>query len=133
MKQPPDPNAGAPRPRHVSSEDAPRPDMDHPPGAPGATTEFDRGTAQASQEARTGTLPGSDDFTPAQRGQQGADVEVRSDGAEGNAKREGDSEERHVPAAGSGNTLGEGMTAGGTEGVERRREWLERVEKEGED
>ncbi|AZG11084.1 hypothetical protein EGT29_26105 [Pigmentiphaga sp. H8] len=93
MKTPPDPNAGAPRPKHVSSEDAQRPDMDHPPGPEGATTEFDQGTAQASTEARTGTLPGSDDFTPAQRGQQGADVEVRSDGAAGNERRGGKDEE----------------------------------------
>jgi len=93
MKTPPDPNAGAPRPKHVSSEDAPRPDMDHPPGPEGATTEFDQGAAQASTEARTGTLPGSDDFTPAQRGQQGADVEVRSDGAAGSERRSGQDEE----------------------------------------
>lgn len=60
MKKTPDPNAGAPRPRHVSAEDAPRPDMDHPPGTPGAATGFDRGRAQASRDARTGTLPGVD-------------------------------------------------------------------------
>jgi len=134
MQRPPDPNAGAPRPEHVSADDAPRPDMNHRPGPPGATTEFDQGRAQASREARTGTLPGADDFTPAQRGQQGADVEVRSDGAAGNERRDGDSEDRDAPTAGSGNTLGDGMTAGGAEGVQRRREWLERVEKdEGED
>ncbi|MDX3906449.1 MAG: hypothetical protein QHC78_12240 [Pigmentiphaga sp.] len=137
MKTPkiPDPNAGAPRPRHVSSEQEPRPDNDHPPGPRGPTTIFDQGTAQASEEARTGTLPGADDYTPAQRGQQGADVEVHSDGAQGNRTRDGGSEERDasVPTAGSGNTLGDGMTAGGREGVERRREWQKRVEGDAED
>ena len=58
----PDPNAKAPRPKHMSDEDEPRPDMDHPPPARhGTATAFDRGTAEADRAARTGTLPGSKD------------------------------------------------------------------------
>lgn len=61
----PDPNAKAPRPAHISSEDEPRPDMDHPP--PNTTsTGFDRATAAADDEARTGQVPGPDDFPATQ-------------------------------------------------------------------
>lgn len=60
----PDPNAKAPRPAHVSSEDEPRPDMDHPPS--GTSTAFDRGTAAADDEARRGQVPGPDDFPATQ-------------------------------------------------------------------
>lgn len=63
----PDPNAKAPRPRHISSEDEPRPDMDHPPAAPsGTSTVFDKGTAAADREARRGQVPGTDDFAATQ-------------------------------------------------------------------
>ncbi|HWL27269.1 MAG TPA: hypothetical protein VNQ97_00035 [Burkholderiaceae bacterium] len=58
----PDPNAKAPRPAHVSSDDERKPDMDHaPPATPGDKAGFDQGTAQADRIARSGTLPGSDD------------------------------------------------------------------------
>jgi hypothetical protein len=58
----PDPNAKAPRPAHVSSDDEPKTDMDHAPPAPrGEKPGFDRGTAQADRIARAGTLSGSDD------------------------------------------------------------------------
>ncbi|GAA4324339.1 hypothetical protein GCM10023144_05820 [Pigmentiphaga soli] len=63
MKNVPDTNAAAPRPRHMSDQEERRPDMDHPPRAGDTETLFDRGTAAEEQEARTGTLPGAEDFT----------------------------------------------------------------------
>ncbi len=58
----PDPNDKAPRPSHVTSDEESRPDMDHPPPAPSTTyTVFDRGTAAADDEARSGSLADSDD------------------------------------------------------------------------
>lgn len=64
----PDVNAQAPRPRRVSEEDPNVPTMDTPPPAPSDTaTSFDRGTAATDQEYRSGLLPGSDDFAPAER------------------------------------------------------------------
>ncbi|MBO9356252.1 hypothetical protein GG851_19865 [Bordetella petrii] len=65
----PDPNRGAPRPRHVSNEDPRRPDMDHPPSARGGDRPaFDRGTAAADQAARTGGITDEGNFTPADTG-----------------------------------------------------------------
>ncbi|PLC51352.1 hypothetical protein CR159_03795 [Pollutimonas subterranea] len=61
----PDPNAKAPRPAHISSEDERRPDMDHPPPST-TSTGFDRATAAADNEARTGQVPGPDDFAATQ-------------------------------------------------------------------
>jgi hypothetical protein len=82
----PDPNAKAPRPAHVSSDDERKPDMDHAPAAtPGDKASFDRGTAEADRIARTGTLSGSDD-TDQQR--SGADhaAEARAGVADDTAK-----------------------------------------------
>ena len=58
----PDPNAKAPRPKHISAEDELKPDMDHPPIS-GRPTSFDRGTAAAEGEAREGGVPGPDNYT----------------------------------------------------------------------
>jgi len=68
LSKTPDPNAQAPRPGHVDDEAPPQPDMDHPPPArPGAATAFDKGTAAADREARSGTVPGPNDFDAQQR------------------------------------------------------------------
>lgn len=65
----PDPTRGAPRPRHVSDDDPPRPDMDHPPSARGADRPvFDRGTAAADAAARTGGITDEGNFTPPDTG-----------------------------------------------------------------
>lgn len=53
----PDMNAGAPRPSGRADSPERRPDMDHPPRAPGDTPVFDQGTAAEEEEARSGTLP----------------------------------------------------------------------------
>src|SRR5690606_2578640 len=59
----PDPHANAPRPKRISSDDEPIPDMDHPPVARSDTpTLFDKGVAAADDQARTGQRPGSDDL-----------------------------------------------------------------------
>lgn len=63
-KQPvqPDINENAPRPRHVSSDDADIPTMDTPPNSPsGTATGFDRAADAMDQAYRSGLLPGSDD------------------------------------------------------------------------
>lgn len=66
----PDPNANAPRPKHTSSDDPSGPTMDRPPPAPSrGKTGFDQATLAEEREARTGTLPGTDDLAPAKPGQ----------------------------------------------------------------
>jgi len=62
----PDVNKGALRPSGHATTPEPVPDVDHPPRArshdqPG----FDQAVAQEEAEARTGTLPGSNDTRPA--------------------------------------------------------------------
>lgn len=89
----PDPNAKAPRPAHVSSDDERKPDMDHaPPATRGDKATFDRGTEQADRIARTGTLPGSDD-SDQDRGGADRSAEARagrrSDAAGANATGRG--------------------------------------------
>lgn len=77
----PDPNAKAPRPAHISSDDEARPDMDNPPPAPSTTsTGFDRGAAAADREARIGTVPGPDDFD-AQQVEDPSDDDIPPDAA----------------------------------------------------
>ncbi|MBF6618454.1 MAG: hypothetical protein ITG07_17225 [Candidimonas sp.] len=81
----PDPNAKAPRPKHVSSDDEPRPTMDTPPPASNAkSTAFDRGTAAADEDARSGQLPGRGDHAATQ--------------AEGTAESPEVEKDRHRPA-----------------------------------
>jgi hypothetical protein len=67
----PDVNAGALRPSGSATTPESVPDIDHPPRArshdqPG----FDQAVAQEEAEARSGTLPGSNDTRPAPRGEQ---------------------------------------------------------------
>lgn len=63
----PDPNAKAPRPKHVSSDDEPRPTMDKPPRASNdKSTAFDRGTAAADEDARAGQRPDQGDYATTQ-------------------------------------------------------------------
>lgn len=63
----PDPNAKAPRPKSVSSDDEPRPDMGNPPAAPrGRSAAFDEGTRAANDQAEQGGVPGPDDFAAIQ-------------------------------------------------------------------
>jgi hypothetical protein len=65
LKNVPDPNAGAPRPKHVSDEDEARPDMDHPPTArPEDQPSYDRGVAAADEAARTGGITNEGNPTP---------------------------------------------------------------------
>lgn len=64
----PDVNAGALRPSGPATTPERVPDIDHPPRAhshdqPG----FDQAVAQEEAEARSGTLPGSNDTRPAPR------------------------------------------------------------------
>jgi hypothetical protein len=82
----PDPNAKAPRPAHISSDDERKPDMDHAPAAtPGDKASFDRGTSEADRIARTGTLPGSDDSDQQRSGADRA-AEARAGVADDTAK-----------------------------------------------
>ncbi len=63
----PDPNAKAPRPSHVSADQPRTPDMDHPPPSRGAErAAFDRGTAAADRDARSGQRPGQGDYAAVQ-------------------------------------------------------------------
>ncbi|MVW78287.1 hypothetical protein [Bordetella sp. 02P26C-1] len=65
----PDPNRGAPRPRHTSDEETARPDMDHPPRAQGGDRPaFDRGTDAADEAARNGGISREGNFTPPDTG-----------------------------------------------------------------
>lgn len=59
----PDPNAKAPRPSHADSDEPRTPEMDRPPPARGADRPaFDRGTAAADRDARSGQRPGHGDY-----------------------------------------------------------------------
>lgn len=59
----PDPNAKAPRPTHADSDGPRTPEMDRPPPARGADRPaFDRGTAAADRDARSGQRPGHGDY-----------------------------------------------------------------------
>jgi hypothetical protein len=88
----PDPNAKAPRPAHVSSDDERKPDMDHAPAAmPGDQTAFDRGTAEADRIARVGTLPGSDD-SDQDRGGANRAAEARAGQRSGSANPDKDAD-----------------------------------------
>ena len=63
----PDPNAKAPRPQRESDDKERKPDMDHPPPAQGrARPVFDRGTAAADRDARSGQRPGEGDYAAIQ-------------------------------------------------------------------
>jgi hypothetical protein len=101
----PDPNAKAPRPAHISSDDERKPDMDHAPAAtPGDKASFDRGTAEADRIARTGRLPGSDDSDQQRSGDDRP--------AEARAGVGGDTAKSREPAGGGpvgkGGTISEG-------------------------
>lgn len=62
----PDVNAGALRPSSKPQASRDIPDIDHPPAARSHEgTGLDRAEAQEETEARTGTLPGSNDTRPA--------------------------------------------------------------------
>ena len=86
----PNPGAKAPRPQHVSSTDERRPDMDHPPAASSETaTGFDQATAVEERDARTGTLPGSDEprVNPAQDRNDPDAALTRSEDDDADARR----------------------------------------------
>ncbi|MDR6601111.1 hypothetical protein J2732_002094 [Achromobacter deleyi] len=62
----PNVNAGALRPSSRPGEAERVPDIDHPPAAKSHEgAGFDRAEAQEEAEARSGTLPGSNDTRPA--------------------------------------------------------------------
>lgn len=63
----PDPNAKAPRPRNESADKERKPDMDRPPSRQsGERPAFDRGTAAADRDARSGQRPGQGDYAATQ-------------------------------------------------------------------
>jgi hypothetical protein len=132
----PDTNLNAPHSKKQSDEDERRPDMDTPPPPTRHdAAAFDRGTAAADEEARSGTLPGADDPSPIQpTGDRDAYAKASGtkrtndksvDPHDVNTARNGS-----MSVSGTGKPLGDGLASGAEQGVAERGEFLKDVDQD---